>query len=124
MDTDKTRKLILALEGVAIITALVLILVDYKLKNDLIDLYRKMERALADGQKILGSEFGSNIDIGGLRAGLLVDNAPTVEAANGTGPTGIVGQNGQAKTARRATPKRSGRVGNPPFSESDKPVGP
>lgn len=121
---DKTRKLIVILEGIAIVTALVLILVDYKLKNDLVDLYKKMERALADGQKLFGPEFASDIDIASLRTGDMVGNAATVETANGSGPPIGMGQSSPAETARRTPAKRNRGNRNPPVPEPDKQMGP
>lgn len=125
METDKTRRLILALEGIAILTALVLILVDYKLKNDLVDLYKKMEVALENGRKLMGPEFATDIDTSRLRAGPMVDNAPTLETPDYPSPNFPVEPNGEGPgpTAKRSPAKRSGRNGNQAVPESDKPVG-
>jgi hypothetical protein len=111
----------LILEAVAIVTALLLILVDYKLKNDLMDLYKKMERALADGRQILGSEFGSGIDTSSLRASPLVRDAAPVE----TGNDGYT-YNANSKpepSGRKTEPKRTRRDGYTEIPKPDKQVG-
>lgn len=119
--TDKTRKLVLILEGVAIVTALVLILVDYKLKNDLMDLYRKMEKALENGRKILGPEFGAGIDTGRLPTRAMARDAATVETRN---PFGTAVEYDQPETATgNGAPKRQGRNGYTEVPKPDKQVG-
>lgn len=119
--TDKTRRLILALEGVAIVTALVLILVDYKLKNDLVDLYKKMEAALADGRAIFGPEFAPGIDTSSLRASAMVRPDSPVETGAGNKASS---RNGAAKPATRrgTSPVGQGRDRDNPVPESDKPL--
>lgn len=115
---DKTRKLVLILEGIAIITATVLILVDYKLKNDLMDLYVKMERALKNGETI----YSAGIDPGLLRPGNMVRDAATVEtrAANGT----IHADSKPGPRGKRPSPERNRGNGNTTIPKPDNPVGP
>jgi hypothetical protein len=119
--TDTTRKLILALEGVAIVTALVLILVDYKLKNDLVDLYKKMEAALADGRQIFGPQFAPGIDTSSLRASPMVRPTSPVETGAGGEADNRNGKAGPA--SRRGTPaNRKGRNRDITIPEPDKPL--
>lgn len=102
-------------------TALVLILVDYKLKNDLVDLYKKMEKALADGQRILGTDFGSGIDIGGVRSGNMV--RPTAPMETPTVPN-LANPNGKppAATGKPNPANRARRNRDNAISEPDKPL--
>ena len=119
--TDKTRRLILALEGIAIVTALVLILVDYKLKNDLVDLYKKMEKALADGQRILSADFGAGIDLGSVRSGNMVRTATPMET---TTVSDLGDSNGKppAATGKPNPANRARRDRNNPVPKPDKPL--
>lgn len=120
--TDTTRRLILALEGVAIVTALILILVDYKLKNDLVELYKKMEAALIDGRQIFGPDFAPGIDPSALRGGDMVRATPPME----TGPADKQDHaNGQGKPAarKRTSPVSQRRDRDSPVPKPDKQVG-
>jgi hypothetical protein len=116
----KMERLVLILEGVALITALILILVDYKLKNDLTDLYQKMEVALARGQKLFDQDGNSGSDPVLLRPGDLVGNVSPLET---TDHIGVAGQNGKPKARRSPTAGRSRGNGDKAVSESDKPMG-
>jgi hypothetical protein len=111
----------LILEAIAITTALILILVDYKLKNDLVALYKKMEVALDDGRKLFGESFGAGIDTSGLQRSPVVDNTAWLETpiVRDT-PAG----NGQAARDSKPSAKRSGRNRDTQISEPDKQVGP
>jgi hypothetical protein len=119
-DTGKANRLVLILEGVALLTALVLILVDYKLKNDLVTLYRKMETSIAEARQYLGENFGAGIDTSNLSGGSLVRDAASMETA--ANPN-LGEANGKAPRAPKTTsPKRSGGVRNPTIPQPDKPV--
>jgi hypothetical protein len=120
--TDTTRKLLLALETVAIVTALILILVDYKLKNDLVELYKKMEAALIDGRQIFGPDFAAGIDPGAIRGGDMVRATPPVEKRPADKPGNA---NGQAKPAarKRTPPVSQRRDRNSTVPKPDKQVG-
>jgi hypothetical protein len=120
METGKTQRLILALETLAILTAAVLILVDYKLKNDLVDLYRKMEATLKHGESLFGENAATPLDSMRVRPGSLVDNRATVE----TGPgDNVAAQNGQPKTRRAQPANRDRRTRDKAVSDPDKQVG-
>jgi hypothetical protein len=117
---EKTKKLLLILEGLALIVATILILVDYKLKNDLVDLYRKMEGTLERGKEFY-SEVDNSLDhLGRVRPSTLVRDGTTLETA-----TANHASNGNGKTAssRATSAKRNGRIGNTPLPESDHGVG-
>ena len=119
-DTSKTNRLVLILEGVALLTALVLILVDYKLKNDLVALYRKMETSIAEARQYLGENFGAGIDTGNLPGSSLVRDATPVETAAHTNPGEA---NGKAPRApKTAAPVSSRGKRSQTLSEPDKPV--
>lgn len=116
----KMERLVLILEGVALVTALILILVDYKLKNDLTDLYAKMEVALERGQKLFAENGDSGSDSVRLRAGDLVGNVSPLETS---ASNGMAGQNGQSKTRGASAAKRSRGNRDTAVSQPDKPLG-
>jgi hypothetical protein len=122
METNsaKTARLVLILEAIAITTALILILVDYKLKNDLVALYKKMEVALEDGRKLFGESFGAGIDTSSLQRGSVVDDTAWLETpiVRDT-PAG----NGQAARDSKPPAQRSGRNRNTQVPKPDKQVG-
>lgn len=117
---QKVQRLVLALQGIALVTALVLILVDYKLKNDLVDLYKKMEDALARGQKLFGQNVDTGSDTGDVRSSHLVGAGSGLETP--ASPS-VAEQNGQPETNGRASAKRSRRAGDKAVSDADKQVG-
>lgn len=111
----------LILEGLALAVATILILVDYKLKNDLVEMYKKMEGCLADGKQFFSENGFAPIDTSGLRPGPMdgydssLEKAIVAGAGNGNGPSAAAG---------KSSSKRGGRIGNTQIPESDKPVGP
>lgn len=115
---SKAHRLVMILEAVAIVTAAILILVDYKLKNDLVELYKRMEATLEDGRKLFGKDYLADLDTSGLHAGPLVGDAPTVETS-----ASPVTDNQNGTAVKRPVAKRSRRVGNTEVSQPDKPVG-
>jgi hypothetical protein len=117
---QKAQRLIMALEAIALITAAILILVDYKLKNDLVDLYKKMEVALENERLLLGADHSPASGNSAVRAGDLVDYDPPMEASASSGTTGA---NGKTEPRKRAPANRSRRNGNTAVPDIDKPVG-
>lgn len=118
----KAQRLLLVLETLALLTAGILILIDYKLKQDLVTLTRNVESALEDARKLFPQDTGAGSDSSDLHTGNLVDNGPPME----TGPdTGKSGQNGKTPAIPRTrTPaKRSGGNRNTPVPGLDNPVG-
>jgi hypothetical protein len=120
MHMERTRKLVLILEGLAIGVAVVLILVDYKLKNDLVDLYKKMEGTLERGRQSFGETASTADSPSGVHTGSLVDNVARLEtsayagASNGDSP---------AKANSRTPADRRKRIGDPQIPESGKQMG-
>jgi hypothetical protein len=117
---DKTRKLVLALEGLALATALILILIDYKLKNDLVALYRRMEESLADGQKLFANSIPDS-DTGSIPGSNVVAASPAMETATHTSSPS---PNGKTSVRQRTPAKRDRRTGDTPIPRSDNTVGP
>lgn len=117
---EKARKLVVVLEGIALLTALILILVDYKLKNDLVALYQKMEATLENGKKLFGESYFADFDSSGLRTGSVVDHGSTMEATASASSTNT---NGKNEASARPTPKRSRRAGGSEVPRPDNTVG-
>lgn len=111
------------LEGLAIVTALVLILVDYKLKNDLVDLFKRMEAALEDGRKLLGPQFAANVDLDSVRPGNMVGNASPVETSASNGSAEGLGLTHKTAPPKRETTVRARRTRGTPVPRPDNPVG-
>jgi hypothetical protein len=119
---DKPRRLLLALELVALLVAAVLILVDYKLKQDLLDMFRRIEMDINHAWKLSGKERGGDSDTGWISTGPLVDNDAAMETPAGPGAPA---QNGDAGNAhRRAPARRSGRNGDTGIPGAGDQVGP
>lgn len=116
----KMERLVLILEGIALVTALILILVDYKLKGDLTELYAKMEATLERGQKLFGENASTHLDSVRLRTGDLASDVSPVETSI---DNGVAAQNGKPPTRSASPAKRSGRTGNKAVSDPDKQVG-
>ncbi len=118
---DKSRRLLLALEGLALLVATVLILVDYKLKNDLVDLYKKMEGTLERGRQFMGQDTISVADTADVRSGNMVDDGPLLETpanrneSNGSSPA--------SRTRKRASANGSAGIGRAPIPRFDNGLG-
>jgi len=123
METEKLRRLLLALEGLAIATALVLVLVDYKLKNDLVDLFKKLEATIDEGKRYFGESFGAAVDIGAIRSGDLVGTATSMEKTANASPAASTRQNGKRPAAKRTSADRGRGIGSAPVPGPDNTVG-
>lgn len=123
METAKMQRLLLALEGLALITAALLILIDYKLKNDLVVLFGKLEGALEDGRKLFGPEFGSGVDIAGVRTGDMASVHAPVEKAAANGTAAPARRRGAAKAGSGTAANRSGGNRSAPVPGPDNTVG-
>src|SRR5882762_9159526 len=75
----KTRKLMIALELLAIVTAAVLILIDYKLKQDLLKLFERIESAIETANGLHNQDAGLSADTGGIPGGSVVGDYPIME---------------------------------------------
>jgi len=120
METSKTQRLVLILEGLALVTALILILVDYKLKNDLVALYQKMEQTLEDGKQIFGENASNALDSMRLPSRAMVGDDASVETSDS--PV-MDNPNGQSPANKRTPSNRRGRAGGTEIPKSDKPLG-
>ncbi len=122
METEtgaRTRRLILALEMLALITSGLLVLIDYRLKQDLLKLFQRIEVAIETANRIYPQNPDVSSDTGDISGGSVVGDNPSVEtsapditrAANGSG----------RKTAnRRTSPNGSGGTRSAPVSQPGK----
>jgi hypothetical protein len=117
----KMRKLVMALEALAILTAAILILVDYRLKNELVDLYKKLEATIKHGKQVFGENAGPDPGANSLRDSSHVDRNPLVEASaipsTGESPDA-------ARTSKRQSANRNGRNRDKAVPGPDNQVGP
>lgn len=119
---QKTRNLFLALELLALTVAGLLILIDYKLKRDLLTLFARIEKAMEYAQESGRGANSGSADIDSVYPRNMVADASGVEAvrtdaansANGTAATA---------TGNRPSPKRSRGNGNRTIPQPDKSVG-
>lgn len=118
----KTRNLILTLEILALATAGILILIDFKLKKDLLALFIRIEEKIAHGEQTLADTSrvatADSVHSGSMVADTSRMEAPNVDdssSANGSRPTAA---------SNRPRAKRSTGTRSAPVSESDKSVGP
>lgn len=120
---DKTRKLLLVMEMLALLVAGILILIDYKLKQDLVALTRNVENALDNARTIISSDSSPGDDTSGLHNSNLVGNASPMEAGSASDKTHA---NGKAETVRstRTATKRSGGNRSTQVPRPSDPVGP
>lgn len=121
-DTDKMRKLLLTLELIALIVSAILILIDYRLKKDVLQLFMKVERKIDQAIPLLspaGDIASHPVDV---LPGNLVANDAGMETANGHHPASAAGGTepgpGASEPAKRARGTRNTGVPKP-----DKPVG-
>ena len=116
---EKTKKLLIALELLALATSVILVLIDYRLKQDLLNLFRRIEAGIETASGLLGKDPNFSPDTSGLSGSPLVGDNPIVEAtaSHSKAPANGAGR----KTANRRTPANgSGGAGSPQISESDK----
>ena len=117
---DKTRKTLLTLELLALFVSALLILIDYKLKRDLLALFIKIERSLY-GSSVMDKESPERASDAGLRTGDLVGEPAGMEA-----PINPVAANGnsQPRRAARKPANSNGGAGGQGIPQQDKQVGP
>lgn len=108
MDLEiKTRRLVLSLEILAILIGALLILIDYKLKHDLVKLFERIEASIERGRRVYGEDSTINPDPSGIPANPLVADNPRMEASASRPESATASAKRQA-TVKRATPHRSG----------------
>jgi len=117
----KTRKLALALEFLALIISALLILVDYRLKRDLLDLFKRLEFTIERGQRLYYQDAAKPRDNSGVPASSMVGDNPIMEETTNPEPSS---SNGQATAPiRSTTAKRTARARDTDIPESNKPLG-
>jgi hypothetical protein len=119
---DKTRKLIMAIEILALLTAALLILVDYKLKQDLIKLFERIEATIAAGQRVYFPDAVFNSDTGSVPDSAVVGDNPTVEAPASDKPN-HANSNGRKATVRGTAANGSRGNRNQAVPQPGKPMG-
>lgn len=122
MEHAKSRTLFLTLELTALAVAGLLILIDYKLKRDLLALFIRIEEALANGQEAVAHDTDGSSDTSIVRASDMVAHPAGMEALRGNAANHA---NGSAAAAAGSTPnrKRSAGTRSAKVPEPDKPVG-
>jgi len=118
---ERPRGLVIALVYVALVTSALLVLIDYKLKRDLLDMFRHIQEEIDRGQKLYRSPPDRDPDTDGVRTTDLVGNASPVEASNGDKPPSAprVPEGDRAKATQRGRRTRDQTVFGP-----DNQVGP
>lgn len=118
---SKSRNLIMALEFLLLATAGIVILIDFKLKRDLLLMFVEIKTEIESGQRNVAKASNNSSDTSGVHTGDLVGNASAMEAAS------VPHENGSAPKPRtgtaRAVAKRSTGNGNTGIPQLDKPVG-
>lgn len=122
ISADKTQRLVMALELLALIVAAVLILIDYKLKRDLVILFRNIEGTLATSTKLQGNHDNNPGDSDPVSDGSLVGDVSIVEETVDAAPNNGHGQVRDAN-GRYTSPVRDGRARDTQIPQPDKPVG-
>lgn len=118
---DKTRKLIIALEVIALITSAVLILIDYKLKRDLLDLLTRIEGSV-NGENVGNAGFPARSGDSRVRD----SRVPRNDAGMETTATHAADKENRAQRSANGNPPSNGsrRNGNPKLPEPGKQMGP
>lgn len=119
---DKTRRLLLALETLALLTAGILILIDYKLKQDLVELTKNVENALEQARTLYPPDANTADHTSDIHTGDMVGDATAVETRLDNQKAG---QNGKAASLSHAgtVAKRSRGNRNPEVSRPGNAVG-
>jgi hypothetical protein len=120
---DKTRKLIIALELVALVTAGILILIDYKLKQDLLKLFERIESAIETGNRLYSQDPDFSADTSRVPRGSMVgDNPPMETSASATAHR--ANGSGKPRASRGKATDSSRGTRDTPIQESSESVGP
>ena len=115
----KTRRLVITVEVLALTVSALLILIDYKLKKDLLILIRRIEEALIEATHAM--EPSRDLDPDSLRVGDLASHDARVEEE--ATPNGSA-QRARARGTRRGPVVDRGRgVGDQAVSHDGEPLG-
>lgn len=106
----------------AVSVAAILILIDYKLKRDLVQLFARIESAIETGNRIYGTGTTDTASDPDIRDGFVVGNNPTMETTNVPGKDATGSQNGHPRS-RNTTANRNGGTRNTKVPSTDKPMG-
>lgn len=107
----------MSLEILALITAAVLILIDYKLKQDLIKLFERIESGIEAANRLHTQDSRINTDTGNIPSGSMVGDNPGMETAASDAANSPNGAS--RKTANKRTPANGSRgTRNQAVSES------
>lgn len=120
---DKTRRLLLIVEMLAIGTAALLILIDYKIKQDLVALFKQIEAAMTYESRLYSANAGNPDSYSAVFDGSLVGDNSTVETpiADSADKPDPAGQKPADK--RKSPVNRTGARGKA-IQDPDKSVGP
>jgi len=120
---NKTQKLILTLEYLALVVSCLLVLIDYKLKRDLLQMIMRIEREIYARQADTVADDSHSTTADNLSTGNLVADVAGMEATNGDHAPGAAGQPEPGPGPGHAPVKRAG-TRNKTVPQPDKQVGP
>lgn len=99
----------------------ILILIDYKLKRDLVDLFARIEAAIETGNRLYDTDTAHTYSGADIRDSTVVGNNPTVETADVPKQSNPDGENGHKANGYVPT-QRSRGTRNKTVPGTDKPV--
>lgn len=118
----KTRNLVLTLELVALVVGIILVLIDYKLKQDLVKLFERIEGSIATASGVHRQDAGIRTDPGSVPSDTVVADNPRVETPTADSPVGATRAKRNAAN-RGGSANGSGRIGNKTIQDASKSVG-
>jgi hypothetical protein len=110
------------LELLAVSVAAILILIDYKLKRDLVELFARIESAIETGNKLYGTYTANASSDTDIRDGVVVGDNPPMETPDVHKPGTAGSQNGHPR-GRNTTAHNSRGTRNTTVPDADKPMG-
>jgi hypothetical protein len=118
----KTRNLLVMLELLAVTVAGILILIDYKLKRDLVELFARIESAIETGNKLYDTFAANNSSDTNLRDGTVVGDNPPMETPDVRKP-GNTGSTNRGTAGKQSASNGSGGTRNTPVQGPGKSMG-
>lgn len=119
---DKTRRLLLIVEALAIGTAAILILVDYKLKQDLVALFRQIEAAMNYESRLYDANAANPDSYSAVFGNAVVGNNPIVETTDVPVTDSPQTTEPHTTSERKSSVRRTGTRGKT-IPDTDKSVG-
>jgi hypothetical protein len=98
---------------------LILVLIDYRLKQDLLKLFQRIETAIETANGIYPQNPSDNSHTGDVSRGSMVGNDPRMETP-ATDTAAHANGSGRKTANRRTPPNSSGGARNTPISQPDK----